>query len=606
MTAQLLGIDDDKSLSGSQPSRSAISIIAVCAGLASALASFVLFGKSGPDDSYITNWAALGLANSGSITNYNGQIFEQSTSLLHVVTIGSTRFLTGLPVPLIGYLLGLIGIVLTVVMASALARRLDIRAAIPATLFVAAAYPLLYWGGSGLETTLVPPILILFLIKFESCLRHFHEKSTKAVFLSRDALWLLLATLLACAIRPDTMVVVVAIAGTAAAVATAQSFLRPSVTLLPSINRRSGALSLAIVGLGFSMIEGFRLIYFGKLFPAPVYAKTGFSLQVDSGWHYITSSLPSPILWVPVVALALVGAWRLAKAASLAGWLTIVCAVYLFLLVLFSGGDWMGWARMLVSPTVFALILAACGVSYVRTLIGQRFPNVLPGLVSGRVVTAALVCIVLSLEILVLSVKFSAPRDNGEVYVGYAPIWTSWRSVTKTGTTLPIQPALPFYEARNVAHTRDVLFVRTLEPALRDLAARLRQNDPNRIITIASPQAGLNSYYLFQDIPGLKFIDRLGLTTDSFSTCSGLKRSPFGASVTDQFWIANAGKCAPELPDILISNAQIRGPLSNSYTTLVNSQLTFTRDGLPKPYKTVVVAAVNKRDTTEAEGSTTR
>jgi hypothetical protein len=581
-------------------SRSAERLFALSAGVISALLSFVLFGKAGPDDSYITNWAALSLANSGSITNFNGQIFEQSTSLLHVIVLGAIRFATGLPVPLIGYIVGVLGIILTVFAASEWARRINQRAVISAAVLVAAAYPLLYWGGSGLETPLVPAVLILLLSQFSTWIKKNGERSFSAQLLSLGTLKLGAAALLASLIRPDLMLVILALAATLLVFAVLQDrFSNGLSRVLPQLSRSETGSSLLIIGIAAFIVEIFRFAYFGRLFPAPVYAKTGLSLQISSGWDYIWSSLPSPILWVPTLLFAIVATVSTLRTRSITGWMTVISATYMVAVVLFSGGDWMGWARMLVTPAVLLLILAACGIADTVELRANRSTPADATNRSQRILALALLGTLVVLELSVLALKFNDPRGNGEPYPSawFAPVWTSWNPSKISGSDNSVKAAnLAFYENRNMAHVRDATFVKKLEPELRTLVAKLRKKDPNRIITIASPQAGLIPYYLFQDIPGLKFIDRFGLTTDSFDKCAEVKRSPFGTTITDQFWIANAGKCAPELPDLLIINTVIRPPLDRYYQQLVSSALPLTRAGLDSPYPTLVVAGVNKND----------
>ena len=58
--------------------------------------AFLAFGPGGDDDAHITYTAAKNLAETGAITNTNGEAVEQGSSLLHVILLGYTYKLANL------------------------------------------------------------------------------------------------------------------------------------------------------------------------------------------------------------------------------------------------------------------------------------------------------------------------------------------------------------------------------------------------------------------------------------------------------------------------------------------------------------------------------
>ena len=56
-----------------------IIVLLIASGMT--LVGLLLFSSTGHDDAHITEWAAYSLARFGEILNYNGQRFEQSSSL---------------------------------------------------------------------------------------------------------------------------------------------------------------------------------------------------------------------------------------------------------------------------------------------------------------------------------------------------------------------------------------------------------------------------------------------------------------------------------------------------------------------------------------------
>ena len=77
---------------------------------------FLLFTSTGRDDAYITYWAAKSLAQTGEITNYDGERVEQSSSLLQTVLLAALYRITSLSLPTLGIVLGVVAGAATVVL----------------------------------------------------------------------------------------------------------------------------------------------------------------------------------------------------------------------------------------------------------------------------------------------------------------------------------------------------------------------------------------------------------------------------------------------------------------------------------------------------------
>jgi hypothetical protein len=103
------------------------------------LVAVCVFGVGARDDPYITFWVAEQLAKTGRLVNINGVRIEQSSSLAHVVVLAALYFVTRAPLPVLGYLVGLAGLVATIVLTRAahqrkerVGRRAPRRACLPA------------------------------------------------------------------------------------------------------------------------------------------------------------------------------------------------------------------------------------------------------------------------------------------------------------------------------------------------------------------------------------------------------------------------------------------------------------------------------------------
>ena len=115
---------------------------------------------------------------------------------------------------------------------------------------------------------------------------------------------------------------------------------------------RPVAVYVAIVGTAFSVYFAWRYSYYQLLFPNPVYAKVGFSLEVAlRGFRYVATfalTFVTPLLLLPAAGYM---AWREApKPVALAlGTLSLAFPAYAVMV----GGDWMAMGRFLIPGLAF-------------------------------------------------------------------------------------------------------------------------------------------------------------------------------------------------------------------------------------------------------------
>ena len=126
------------------------------------------FGATGADDSFITFDASRALVASGRLVNGNGDLIEQSTSILLVLAIAVGHVVTGLQIPVVGWLLSLAGGVLVLVATYLIARRFRPELAIPATISMALVPNILYWSLSGMEMTLAAAAVLFMSLGIDS------------------------------------------------------------------------------------------------------------------------------------------------------------------------------------------------------------------------------------------------------------------------------------------------------------------------------------------------------------------------------------------------------------------------------------------------------
>jgi len=564
-------------------------------GAVSSVLAFAAIGVGGPDDAYITDWVAQRFAETGRIVNYNDSPIEQSTSLLHVIVLGTARWVTRIPVPVLGYLVGFVALIATIVGVGLWTREINARAPLIAALLAAAAFPLLYWATSGLETLLVSALLLWFLLRFFRFLVTPDQ-------VKREGILLGIVTLLLAGSRPDAILLVVGLLGLVVSVAFLGSrgprFVSRS---LPVVALRRSCLAAVPAGVAIGIVEGVRFALFDALVPQPVEAKTGSALRISavrSGWDYLDASLQPRWLWIPVIVLAGRGVWIVFRSRSLAGWITVLTAALGVGIVVVSGGDWMGAARFLVPSLALLFVLAAIGIVSLRA-IGR--PHVTSGwrrLVSSPAPIAVATVLVLVLELAALSVFVrDASTLHGEwTFNNGSPVTDSFSlRVPPHGPSIDIPASIPWYQRRNAPHLRDAIFLDRGMPRIAEIIRRMP--NPREQLTIGSGQAGLLPYDILDRFPGrVRFIDRGNLTTADFAKCPGRKHSTTGLVIIYGYWFKHAGECAPPMPDVIIDIGLFRKTkvLAQKYDLIYQQFYVIERKGLFPPFTAAMFLAVRK------------
>jgi hypothetical protein len=469
------------------------------------VAGFALFGSTGRDDAYITFWVAEGLASTGRIANYNGAAIEQSSSLLHVVVLAVLRRLTSLPMPTLAFWLGIIAAATCVPTAMAIARRIDRRAALPAGLFVATCGPAVYWAFGSLET----PLATLALLAFLLATARVGER-----WCSAGVLAAVMATLVLVTARPEFGIIVAAAGVFAAAV----RFGHPGSS---THAQRLGLVAAFIVA--WSIVVGvLRIVLFGTWFPQPVMAKTALVARLN--YSYVLATLTQSLTW-GIVLLAGISSWRVRRDESRVLALVLATGMLGVCGVAASGGDWMECGRLL-APWLVVLSIGA----------GVAVAGIEPRRLRGAA-CAATVALGVSGEL-----HYALRHSTG------VPLGGEIRLFSPDDKPIP-QVATLWPEVHNGPHNRDMVFVRSVEPILRQLV-----DEHHGPLVVASGQAGMVIYYLKRSFGDrLRFIDRRGLTTRDLDACGqSLPRvSPGGLPISYDWWFAHPELCGPP-PDVIM------------------------------------------------------
>lgn len=480
----------------------------VAAGIVFLLVALVLFGAGGNDDSHITYWSAWTLATRGEIVSYNGLPLEQSSSLTLVLVLGLLHALIGAPLPMLGWA---VSVAAGVAVVAWLARRNAV-----AGLLAASALPLLYWSTSGMESSLAALLLLVVAALAERFLAAPSLRTRLPVFA---------ALLAAAACRPEMPLLLLCTTGALA-----------GLELASRSSRRREALELvAQAALASGLLVLLRLTVFGVPAPNPALMKAG-GFAVASGSRYLGTTAAQlgwllPAAAVAGAALLLVDFVRRRQPPKAVVLSAAVGAAGLAFCTL-SGGDWMPAGRFAVPVIPFLALLGAFAI--------ERLP--------AWPLRAVAACAAAASG-LWASVQFAQTPDNAgrphlrldETKAVVEAVWGP----------LPFVPA----EIANRAHLRDVALIPAVQKVVDDLVPTL-----DRPLVLASGQAGMVPYYVFQSHPGrLRFYDLFGLTDDALVRClpqNAVNRSIFGAG-PDEAWLLTHleafDRCGLPRPDVLFS-----------------------------------------------------
>lgn len=475
-----------------------------------------LFGSTGRDDTYITYWPAQTLLRFGEILSYNGERLEQSSSLLHVLLLAATSWVTGISVPAAGWALGVLGGVACIVLAQVAASRAEPGAATLAGVLVGTTAYVTYWSFSGLETPIAAALLLLVVVAVARVLDR-----------GRPGDWTLAVGSIAAftLVRPEAGLV--ALATTAGVLGWAVlARCRRQVLAHGALATRAGLIATVLVTVALVVVA--RLAYFGDAVPQPVHAKVR-GVRLGPGAEYAWHWLRAPYVLLPLLVLAvaaLVGAARRpgARASSIETVLWFALAAQLGSVVT-AGGDWMEAGRLLVPGLAVAATLTA--VVVVRLPL-RRLATV--GVAAGLAVVQ-----------LAGVWHVAAGISTGR------PVWTDLEPIVPVADA-EASSRFSWFERSNRVHQRDAVFV----PVLSDVVERLHAAT-GRPVVVATGQAGMVPYYVFEaQYPDVRLIDVGRLTGESFEHClGGTQASPFGFVMSYGYWFTHIDECRLALPDLL-------------------------------------------------------
>jgi hypothetical protein len=529
------------------------------AAITSCLLAVALFGVGARDDDYITFWEAEQLAKTGSIVNLNGTHIEQSSSLAHVLLLALLFFITRSPLPVLAYLVGLISLCVTIWLASRLARSIDTRAEVPSAFVVALGFPLIFWATGGLETTMAAAAVLWFVI----ALRTFVCAPVRN---ARDLTLYTASSVLVVTVRPDTMLVSVAVACIVLVGAALSTFRRLRLVAFRSeIDVARAAVATGVVALAAALLACVRLVAFGSFVPQPEIAKSGGFSWLHTGFSYVYSSFPW-WLWVPLLTFFVIGVVRALTTSSVSG---LIAAATFFIgtcSIMFSRGDWMGGARLLAPYLAPGLVVATVGICWMAPVWRRLVVLVLIALEGLALVLFANGASWLSSA----NANSYAPTINT---VFEADLGSPF-GATVTSSTGAVPP-LPWYTAWDYPHARDAVFLAQATPVLRRIIDGIGTRTR---VTIASYQAGMVMYTWANDFPGrLEFLDMDNIVTSTLSTCPGLTRSYSGDLIDLRQWARDAGRCTPRMPDlvVLVGPPSQRRMVNSLYHVVAETRVTY-------------------------------
>lgn len=488
------------------------------------LALAILFwGHGGQDDTYITYWPALTLADHGKIVNYNGIRLEQSSSLSLVVLLALIFKVTPFAMPTIGYVASLAAAGLTALVAVRLAVRmgLESRAGILAAILTAPSFS--YWATSGMET----PLVSLSALWFIDVLAEPAPSRPRA-----HRARLCLAALLFAAVRPEAplllgglCILFVALAGIARRSRGAEA---------PPVSAALARTSVGFAAIAF--VFAFRRLYFDAWWPNPAVIKAG-GFDARGGALYLWNACLSSGGF-PIVAFVAGGALvvaRSTRALPVVSLLVGALGLGQLAFVVASGGDWMLGARFL-APVVPALVL----IGFVAIEAAARGPRARAGL-------AASYC--------ALNLMFALQLVHQDATDGQ-PLWTAAGAVERLRERVGPVP-FATVELLNRSHRRDAVVISELLPIV-DLAIA---RTPARRINVMTGQAGMIPYHLSEHYyERMNVIDLWSITDRQLLDCfpeGTVETNNVGSAIGTYRPLAEheqlTARCGLPLPDVFFN-----------------------------------------------------
>ncbi len=441
-------------------------------------------GSGGHDDSHITFWVADAVARGWGFVNYDGDAVEQSSSLTFVVLLAGLHVVTRLPVPLLGYGVGVVAGAAAVVQGHRLAERLAPGMGPVVAWMTASVFALVYWSTSGVEASLAAALTPTLVLAVGDVVGEGGRPP------GRGRLLMLLAVALAfTGVRPEYTLVSL---GVAVALVVFGWRLR--------VDRTRVFAAAGVVTASVAAVVGFRVRTFGATLPNPVHIKAGgFDLAQGAAYLVHAAIDSNVVLVVAGAAGAGLGVRVLVASAArdephaLTLGLSSALVVALLAFPVAVGGDWMEHGRFLV-PAV--AMLAASTAALARFVAPGRPTRARLGLAAIAVVG------------LVTGARPTIAEY--ERSVGLREALRRSRAFAEIAT-----PTFPAVELANQAHLRDAPLVLALLEILDELGPTAQSP-----ITLASGQAGMVPYYTaLEYYRRIRFIDMFSITTDAVARC---------------------------------------------------------------------------------------
>jgi len=520
---------------------------------------FYFFSSAGTDDPHITYWAAYLFAETGQILNLNYEPVEQSSSLVHVVLLGTLYKIFGGNLVVLGKLfsiaVGALTVWVTWLIARSYCRQLPASAAVIASVSTF----LVYWAFGGLETTLAALLLLLVCHSVWLCLQ-----GLRPALLGYNAL----AVLLFVGTRPEAVFVVLA-----AYITMLIYFgltLRPSthstLKFKPLANR---ILTLmAVCAAVFLLLAGLRYSLFGEIFPQPVSAKSsGLSMRkIRIGTEYLLTNLAlSPALTLLIIT-GLVVALREVFRRSYDNRTILLTGILIaaidatFSFIVFGGGDWMEGGRFLV-PVIPLITLLA--VNEISRMSSKTLP----------------VLAVIAVLAVIDSASFTRTDSKGMLL----PDAMATEQAVRSAHGIE-DHRFSWFEYANKENLRDIPFLLAAD----DILGRAVATGDD--VSVISIQMGMVPYHLARKFGGqVEFIDLMALATAHFTECEATKNFPTipaGLLLSYRVLLADDGQlfkaCGMRRPEIII-DLTVESGVRREIIANSGYEIVYFQDGLIVP-----------------------
>lgn len=524
---------DGESSEGAEPRALTGSGLGLGAQLAPVLAYLalgaLLFPSAGRDDKFLTFWPAHTLVEYGAILSYDLERVEQSSSLAFVLMTALLRACTGLAVPVVGWLLGIVAGALAIVAAGRLSERLRAGSGLLAMWLTATAGCWVYWSFGGAE----PPWVALFALLFVAALGRVANEGPRPSSLAL----LGLVTSLWLTIRPEAFLVALCTTAGLAALGLARHLRARGERDAAGAPRGWRSMLTLVLVLSAALLVA-RQLAFDSALPQPVVAKSA-GIGRSALLHGLRYVLREIWLW-PLLALALAGAvrtllraWKGREADWTAVSLVLFVSAYLTFIAL-SGGDWMEAARFLAHIVPLLAVLAALGWPGSGAACSGR---------AARLATCGLVALGAW-----GAVALSRGPSRG------LPLWVALEDLTEIDEASAQRFSWP--ERANLSHRRDMPVAVALDLVV---ARLLESRAPSEALLLLAQNTGFVVYHTqLRHAPRLRVYDHHGLSDRTMTHgafADRLHRAQFGLMWKPEDYCAALEELGLRPPDICLFNA---------------------------------------------------